>query len=991
MVEPVTSSKLHLITFGTVRVLVDGHDITAQLPTKAVALMVYLARQQRPRSREHLMELLWPERETKQAQGNLRTALSKLRPLVGWALDIGHADIGITASLDTVIFETLAASETARSEALAIYQGDFMAGFPVGDAWGFEQWVLSEAEKLRTVFIQTAQAHHQYLESAHHIDVALRSARHALTHAPLCEEFHRTLMHLYLITGERAAALRQYQACRTLLWEELAVEPDASTQALFKQISAAPLLPQPTTSPSRAPRNLIPTRMTSFIGRADTCLTISHLLKRHRLLTLCATGGTGKTRLALEIAHQLCEQFSDGIFFIDLTSVQQAADVPSAVAHTLGVHVDALTEALTGEDCLLIFDNFEHVIEGATFVAHLLESLPTLKILVTSREPLKLYGEQLFRLTALTLEESTQLFRERLRAVIPDFRRDKTTDAHIEAICAQLEGLPLAIELAATRARTLSLDEIRQGLTHRLDLLTSDLRNLPRRQRAMFNTIEWSYKLLTEGQAAVFRSLAVFRGGWTRRALANISDHALYLDDLVDKSLVRRTADTQRYGVLETVREYALSLLKASGEAPDLLAAHARWVMDFAEDAAERLKTTEHTAAITDLREEAANIHAALDFLRAQPDLLEVYARILSALGWVWHVRPPYHPVYDHFHHAIDQSDGLTLSLRAALRSAGGHIANNIGHYEVSIAWQMAALDDYTRLGDLNGQTYVRFYLTGINTQTEDSKRILYDLRDYALTHNDDYLLAKVDLNLGWSLYHTNTFTEAEAILREGLAVCEANGFQLILTPFCINLAALYAAIDAPKDALALLERARSLNQSDGNLYLEAVCTLDQCQLCYMLGQTAQAALYLSQAAALVQKVNTPFIRLGYHFWSGVLAAEAQDWVITRQHYDHGLRVLKPEDSNMSPIVIDFLIYLALLMSIRQHVQAAARLVGGMKAFQVEIQYAYAKHQQTWLTRIDQQLAMWDSDERMLYESEGAKLGMLDLVLFARACVPMLT
>lgn len=978
-------SNLRLVTLGGVRVHVGGEDLTANIPLKAAALLVYLARQRQPQPRELLAELLWPDRGLKQALGSLRTALSKLRAAIGDVdLYIGHHDIGVDATLDVTEFDQWANDPHTRPQALALYSGRFMDGFFANDARDFEHWQLREEEHWHAQFIQTSQLHIQQLRAAGQLDAAIAAARHALTYAPLWEDFHRTLIQLYHATGERAAALRQYQTCQNLLWEELGVEPDASTQAVLEQVKrGAPVPHLPVL------RAKLPARMGGFVGRAEALRSVSSLMDHHALVTLCATGGAGKTRLALEVAHQIEGRFAGGVCYVDLTSTQRAEDVAPAIAQVVGVsdpHETPLHEAVAARgSLLLVLDNFEHVIDAAGIIPPLLDHAPDLRVLVTSREPLKLYGEQLFRLGALTLEESCLLFRERLRAVNPDFRRSEEADRLIEAICAQLEGLPLAVELAATRARTQSLDEIRQGLVCKLDLLTSDLRNLPRRQRAMYHTIEWSYQLLSSEQADLFRTLAAFRGGWTRSALAQLSPHAALLDDLVDKSLVRRAAaGTPRYTLYETVREYAVHQLERAQNAHQVRVAHAHWVMDFTESINRRLKTRDHAQALTDIRDEEENIYAALDFAANQPDLLEVYARTLSAIGWIWYIRPPYRPTLSHFQYAVSQADDLPGALRADLLAAAGHIADVWGLHEAADEWQRAALAYYVAVGDADGAAYVRFYLTGRTPLVDNIVDNLVSLRAYAISRHDDYLLAMVDLNLGWTLFHRGDPQAAERHLREGVAISEENGYQIMLSTYYMNLGMVCAANQALDEAVSLLERARAISHADGNTFMEAMVAIDQCHLLYTTGHPTAALNYLDQAQPLVERNGAPLLTAAYHFWRAVMAADAGRWDAVRNHYSHALKRLTPQNGNMANTVFDVLLHITLLLARQGRWSSSALILGWITDFGHTLHYAYSSHHRGWRKDIEVALAGYDAAERSQTEAQGAQLTADELLSAAR-------
>ncbi|MGH2662779.1 MAG: adenylate/guanylate cyclase domain-containing protein [Actinomycetota bacterium] len=364
------------------------------------------------------------------------------------------------------------------------------------------------------------------------------------------------------------------------------------------------------------PDNL-PLQLTTFIGRDDEIDEIVKLLDQHRLVTLTGPGGTGKTRLALEVAAEVLPRFADGAFFVDLSTVAEPGLVGPTVGRELGVKEEAgrelsetLADHLADKELLLVPDNLEHLLEATAIVEHLLSSAPRLRILATSRTPLGLYGEQeqpvrpmnlpdpshLPKTEALSRYEAVALFVERARAANPSFELTEDNGPAVAEICARLDGLPLAIELAASRIKVLSPQAILARLEHRLDLLTTSARNLPERQRTLRGAIEWSHELLEEPERRMFARLSVFRGGAdleTIEAVANpgseIGMETLDgLASLVDKSMLRQTdsfSGEPRFGMLETIREYAGERLAAKTGAEDIRRRHAEHFMALAEEA----------------------------------------------------------------------------------------------------------------------------------------------------------------------------------------------------------------------------------------------------------------------------------------------------------------------------------------------------------------------------------------------------------------------
>lgn len=415
-----------------------------------------------------------------------------------------------------------------------------------------------------------------------------------------------------------------------------------------------------------APLRNFPTQLTSFVGRERELGQIEELLKRTRLLTLVGPGGTGKSRLAIEHASRAADKFADGATFVPLVSLRDAGLVLSTIARTLSVHeaasrpiFDSLVAELQDAHRLLVLDNFEQVIDAAPAVAELVAACRHLSVLVTSRSALRVSGERELVLEPLSapdpsnlpaLEqlaefESVALFMDRARALRPDLTLDPKNAAAIASICARLDGLPLAIELAAARIRALSPQELAVRLDQRLGFLTSGARDAPARHRTLRDTIAWSYELLQPTEQLVFRRLSACAGGCSTaaaEAVCAIPSLALVdvLDSLVGQSLLRRSEleGSTRFGMLQTMREFAEEQLNASGEADDIHAAHADHFLRLVVVTERSLETADAVAAMRSLEQERENVRAALAWYIERNDF-ERAAGMASAVGLFWWIR----------------------------------------------------------------------------------------------------------------------------------------------------------------------------------------------------------------------------------------------------------------------------------------------------------------------------------------------------------------
>ena len=401
----------------------------------------------------------------------------------------------------------------------------------------------------------------------------------------------------------------------------------------------------------------LPALQTAFIGRERELAEAAALLSLDevRLLTLIGPGGTGKTRLALQLAGDAIERFPGGVFFVLLTPVRDWELVVPSIGRTLGLGeqpgetaLETLTEHLGERKVLLLLDNFEHVVPAASDLSGLLSEAPGLKLLVTSRTPLRLGGERLYRVPQLADQDSLRLFVERARAAAEDFELDDDNRAVVAEICARLDGLPLAIELAAPWVRTLTPGALLRRLEHRLPLLTGGARDADERQRTLRDAIDWSYDLLSEPQQAQFRRLAVFVGGFRLEAADAVCTRAAadadvlqVLDSLVEQSLLLRRADSDgepRFWMLETIREYAYARLGSSGELDTVCGLHADWFAGLAEELDLESRTGDQSASVARLDADYANLRAAIDWAR-EAQQGELLLRLATALWPFWSTR----------------------------------------------------------------------------------------------------------------------------------------------------------------------------------------------------------------------------------------------------------------------------------------------------------------------------------------------------------------
>jgi DNA-binding SARP family transcriptional activator len=592
-------SGLELHLFGSPYLRSDGVRIALNR-RKALALLAYLALTPGTRSRDALAELLWPERDAPTSRSDLRSAIFSLQRAIGhqW-LDLDGEDVVLrrdpSLSVDVGHFRSLverafahahppkawcAACATALTEAVELYCGDFMAGFTLRDAPEFDNWQSYQAESLRLALIAALERLVQLEAERGDFEAAIRHARRWLEQDPLCEEPHRALMQLHAQTGNRAAALRQYDECVRILDEELGIPPDVETTALRDAIAGGEVKAH--TATQHPPPLKLPPDRTPFIGREVELATIAERLADPacHLLTVLGPGGSGKTRLAVQAARAQAGRFDGGVFFVDLQPVEAPELLAAAILRALAVPAsgtgdaaDQLVAYLIDQEMLVLLDNFEHLVDAVGLLSRLLDAAPGLKLLVTSRVRLNLVRECLLPLEGLDLPpetaahaalsdfSATGLFLACTTRLRPRYRPAPHEATDVTRICRLLEGMPLGIELAAARTQVLPVSEIAAELVHGLDVLATTLRDVPERHRSMAAAFDTSWRLLSPRERSILGCTSVFRGGFTREAAAAVTGAtAQDLEGLADACWLY-VESGGRYGMHEMIRQFCAKKL----------------------------------------------------------------------------------------------------------------------------------------------------------------------------------------------------------------------------------------------------------------------------------------------------------------------------------------------------------------------------------------------------------------------------------------------
>ncbi len=668
-------ARLEIALLGTFQVSKEGELVTRFETVPARALLVYLVLHPgMPFRREVLADLLWQDQPRTEALHTLRQTLNRLRRAIEGS-DTDEPFLHITRQtiqfnpdsdywLDTDAFarlvdtihrhahRRLGACGTCMqglAQASDLYRGDLLTGFYL-DSLPFEEWLTVEREHL----------HRRAMEALYHLADCYNQrgeyrqsqgyARRQLELEPWREEAQRQLMVALALSGQRSAALTQYEACRRVLSEELGVEPEAETLALAEQIRDGTL------SARETPPHNLPAQLTRFVGRETELAEIAGQLNSpdHRLLTLAGSGGVGKTRLALAAARQTAPYFPDGTWFVPLIDVHGEPReglhdrLATAIGSAMGITFSGqdspkaeLLKYLRARECLLVLDNLEHLTAGTGLVLEILQQCPQITILVTSRIRLNVRAERLVHVAGLSVPaqgnvtdageySSVQLFVDRAALAFEDSTHDLD---RIAQVCQLVEGVPLAIELASALVEHLPLSEIIANLRRDVGFLSTTMQDVPERHRRLRAVFESSWELLSEAEQRTLAQLAVFRGDFERTAILTVTEtQQSELVGLTHKSLLQYSSPN-RYALHALVRQFAAEKLAGSPALIGVYDRHSEYYMAFVDDRAAALQGNAPQQAIGEIQAEIANVRQAWQWTAGQVETARDPVPYVEALG----------------------------------------------------------------------------------------------------------------------------------------------------------------------------------------------------------------------------------------------------------------------------------------------------------------------------------------------------------------------
>jgi predicted ATPase/DNA-binding SARP family transcriptional activator len=660
---------VHFRLLGDVEARDDGRRLDIGHARQRSVLAALLIDVNRPVRTDQLIDRVWADEPPHRVRNALAGYLSRLRTVLGDGVSITHDAGGYVLKTDPLtvdlhrfrqlVSEARASAEpddatTLFNRALDLWRGEPFASLDT--PWVDDVRTALEAERFSVELDRN--------------DVALRAGRHAellgeLTAAlhahPLDERLAGQLMLAQYRSGRQGDALDTYRQVRERLVDELGVDPSPPLRAVYQTILEGEAPTAAKRSPPAAvtrPHADLPRRTTSFIGREQAVSRVSAALREAPLVTLTGVGGVGKTRLALEAAAAEQQRFEDGVWSCELAPLDEGSAVTYAVAAALrlqqqqGLDIEAtVIEFLRTRELLLVMDNCEHVLDAAAaLIEQIVRHCPRVVVLATSREAIGVEGERILPVPPLSVEDATRLFADRARAGRPDFDLDNEPVGAVAEICRRIDGLPLAIELAAARMRVMSSLDVARRLD-RLRLLSGGTRDAMPRQQSLAATIDWSFRLLTTAEQELFMRLSVFAGGFDLEAAHGVcaadddteDDTLELLTGLLDKSMVtmRGGAGTTRYGVLETLRAFGRDRLRESGIHDAFASRHVRYYTELAQRAAAGMHSADERAWVERMLPDYDNLRVAFERAMADEDI-DAALRLVTSLSEYVHLRIGY-------------------------------------------------------------------------------------------------------------------------------------------------------------------------------------------------------------------------------------------------------------------------------------------------------------------------------------------------------------
>lgn len=885
---------------GPVQVEKDGETIRDFRSQKALGLLGYLCLQNQPVTRPYLVEMFWPDMTEARGRRNLSWALSQLsRHLPDCFASTRHT-VQFVGSPD-IWLDVQSFQESANSTSpklLDLYQGELMAGLFLDECPEFETWLVGEREVWRQRVVQLLQGLVKECTANGRYAAAIQYTRRLLTLDPWHEASHRQLMQLLAYDGQKASALAHYEVCRTTLQEALGVDPEPETTALLERIQRGVLqAPQPPEAGSislpRSRRSHIPAATRLFVGRQAEIKEICRQIKQPscRLLTILGPGGIGKTRLALQVARQLESEapasFANGIYWIPLETANSWTDLLTAVAQALQLSVpsqdvarlqDQIKHFLQNREVLLLLDNFEQLLPSNIHLLAWLQEAPRLKLLITSRVRLNLRPEWSITLSGLDVPpalatepvesyDAIHLFLHRARQKRP-FPLTAEALTAVTKICRLVEGLPLAIELAAAWTHLLSPQEIWRELAHNFDWLMSETADLPDRHRSLNAVVAYSWNLLSAPEQDALSKLSVFSGGFRREAARIVAATSLQtLAHLLDQSLIYMTAVPGRFNMHPNVRHYAAGQLSQHPFVQqETRLAHLEAYQTFLHERETMLQGERQRLALQEIIEEVDNMRTAWEQAVQEADTAVAAQFFHDTLQTVFHVydmQSWFREGADLFQRAVQRF--LDESSPAAARIVGykllarqGWFLFHLGQPEKARQFLQESLTHLQAVGAPADTLFSRSYLAAVlhhSGHSESAAKMARKSLRLAAELDNRYAQAIAGNILAQIAYQQKQYDQAQLHGQQSLAIEREIGNRWSMGFSLINLGNVAFAQGDYAQATAQYEESLQIRQSMNDLRGIAICL-------NRLGECVEAQANVAQAMKLYQQSRDIFAEI---------------------------------------------------------------------------------------------------------------------------------
>ena len=1015
---------------GRFAVWQGNREITRFRTQKTASLLAYLAlNASRPLPRVVLTEIFWPDNTQEAARANLSVAVSALRHQLeppgvprGAVLIADNTQVSLNLlsyTSDVDDFESLLQEAHSTTEpqqrvglfkrALDLYGGDLLPGH-------YEEWVLTERDRLQEVYRQAlGQVIKAYAENRQ-LEQALEYAHRLVQADPLREESYRQLMRLYAALGRPGEALSHYQELERLLHQQLQATPSSATRALAEQLQQ--VAPQPRKAREARAADIpahadiaavaadlpgtkraalkVPLQFTRFYGREEAIAHLIHTLSvpqeasesgktvssvsGSRLVTLTGPGGTGKTRLSIELAGRLKESFAGGIWFVALADLNDPLLVGEAIHDVLELPPHAQSPALEQvcdyldgleQPCLLILDNFEQIASGgASVVWTLLQRVALLSCLVTSRQPLSLPGERDIPVqplptptsgesapasslltTHLLTYPSVALFVDRAQAARPVFQITPRNAEAITLLCQKLEGIPLAIELAAARVKTLTPAQMLERLSERFELLASKKNGREERHRSLWAAIDWSYHLLARDLQQFFARLSVFRGGWSLEAAEAVCEEPLALDYLTllrAHSLILAEEGTEaiRFRMLETIRDFAGEMPTRKDQA-ELKDRHRDYFLTLAETAEKTLQGAEQGYWLQRLEQEHDNLRTALQrCLEEEGGDAVKGLRFASSLWRFWYHRGHWSEGRAYSERALAQKGAQERTKwRAKALYAAACIAQNMGDTDTAQAWHEQALAISREIGDRQGMAGSFSGLGGIaffRGDLEAAQALFTQSLQLHRELGDKPEVANLLLGLAGIRKGQGDWEEAQSLFEESLALHREVGNQAGEAQ-CLNaLGNLVQDQGRYQEARSLFEQSLNLNRALEDRRGIAASLVNLGNVATDLQDAGAAHAYYEESLALNRELGARYgvaivlVNLGLFVYKQGDHADARDYLMECMKLSQSI--------DAKGVATYALEELAALVTAQGQAEQAVRLYGAATALHEAIPYSRPEH-----------------------------------------------